>query len=310
MTRTSMDISIIIVNWNTRDLLYRCLQSIFLFTPLNNREANLTGFTQGIDYEVIVVDNFSNDGSVQMLNALTFQHNNLHVMLNQENLGFAKANNQGLSIALGKYVLFMNSDMELVENTPKLLFNFLQDQKDVNTCTCQLQYGSGHRQPNIKRDPTFWSQIWILYKLHHFIKPRFLKKYLAKDFEYSQEQEVRQIMGSFVFTQRDMMKKIGGWSEDYFFWWEDLDLCKRLRQTGEKIMYTPISRVIHYEGQSAAQQMSLAKQKRFNKGMLTYFKKYHNKFSWFMLKLATWDGLILAWLTQILRIKPKSQSKL
>ena len=298
-----MNISIIIVNWNVKSLLHQCLKSIFLFV-------------KDLEYEVIVVDNNSYDGSAEMLNALSYEYKNLHVIINKENVGFSKANNQGLAIAGGEYILFMNPDMELVENTPKILFNYMSsfaeatEDKDVSACTCQLQYSDGHRQPNIKNDPTFLSQVWILYKLHHFIKPRFLKKYLAKDFEYSQEQEVQQIMGSFVFTQRDMMKKIGGWSEDYFFWWEDLDLCKRLRQTGEKIMYTPISRVIHYEGQSAAQQMSLAKQKRFNKGMLTYFKKYHNKFSWFMLKLATWDGLILAWLTQILRIKPKSQSKL
>ncbi|PIR93049.1 hypothetical protein COT99_02865 [Candidatus Falkowbacteria bacterium CG10_big_fil_rev_8_21_14_0_10_43_10] len=292
-----MDLSIIIVNWNVRDLLHRCLKSIFVFA-------------QGLEYEVIVVDNFSVDGSPQMLNALTFSYQNLHIILNQNNAGFARANNQGLALAQGKYVLFMNPDMELVENTPKLLFNYLEENKEAAVCTCQLQYGDGHRQPNIKRDPTFWSQLWILYKLHYFWRPPFLKKYLAKDFDYTREQEVEQIMGAFIFARRDIIKKIGGWSEDYFIWWEDLDLCKRLRKMGEKIMYTPISRVIHYEGRSFAQQMGFTKQRRFNRGLLTYFKKYHNRFNWFLLWGASVDSLILAWIAQLFKIRSKTQSKL
>ncbi|MFH1326331.1 MAG: glycosyltransferase family 2 protein [Candidatus Falkowbacteria bacterium] len=321
-----MNLSIIIVNWNVRDLLHQCLKSIFLFT-------------ENIDYEIIVIDNNSDDGSVQMLNFLTFsvqgaclsgrqgstsggEHDNLQVIFNEENVGFAKANNQGLQKAKGKYVLFMNPDMELVENTPKLLYDYMEsfyassyteatkDKGEVSACTCQLQYGDGHRQPNIKRDPSFLSQLWILYKLHHFWQPWFLKKYLAKDFDYAHEQEVEQIMGAFVFIRRDIMLKIGGWSEDYFIWWEDLDLCKRLRKFGEKIIYTPVSRVIHYEGRSFAQQLSLIKQKRFNRGMLIYFKKHHGSLAWFILKIANWDNLILAWIIQIFRFKGKTQSKI
>ncbi len=297
-----MNISIIIVNWNVKSLLHQCLKSIFLFV-------------KDLEYEVIVVDNNSYDGSAEMLNALSYEYKNLHVIINKENVGFSKANNQGLAIAGGEYILFMNPDMELVENTPKILFNYMSsfaeatEDKDVSACTCQLQYSDGHRQPNIKNDPTFLSQVWILYKLHHFIKPWFLKKYLAKKFDYTRKQEVEQIMGAFVFIRRDIIKRIGGWSEDYYIWWEDLDLCKRLRKMGEKIMYIPDSRVIHYEGKSFSQQMGLVKQKRFNRGLLTYFKKYHSWPAWLMLKLMSYDSLILAWLTQVLRFKGKSQSK-
>ncbi len=293
-----MDLSIIIVNWNVRDLLYQCLKSIFLFT-------------KDLEYEIIVVDNFSTDGSVQMLNTLTLEnHENLQVILNQQNLGFAKANNQGLAQAKGKYVLFMNPDMEFVENTAWILFQYMENFQEIATCTCQLQYSDGYRQPNIKRDPTFLSQLWILYKLHHLVKPWFLKKYLAKNFDYTKRQEVEQVMGAFIFIRRAIIKPIGGWSQDYFIWWEDLDLCKRLRKTGEKIMYLPDSRVIHYEGRSFKQQMSLEKQKRFNRGMLTYFKKYHSWPTWLMLKIISWDSLILAWLSQVAKLKPKTQSKL
>jgi len=292
-----MDLSIIIVNWNVSNLLRQCLKSIFLFV-------------RDIDFEVIVIDNNSYDGSIQMLNSLTFEHNNLQVIFNKENAGFSKANNQGLAMARGKYVLFMNPDMEMVENTPLKLLRYMEDSPTVAACACQLQYGDGHRQPNIKRDPKLLSQIWILYKLHHFLKPWFLKKYLAKDFDYTREQEVEQIMGAFVFIRREIIKKIGGWSEDYFIWWEDLDLCKQLRKMGEKIMYLPDTRVIHYESRSFNQQMSLIKQKRFNRGLLIYFKKYHNWFSCFLLKLVALDSLMLAWLAQLFKVKPKTQSKL
>lgn len=292
-----MDVSIIIPNWNTANLTYNCLKSIFLFT-------------QDLEYEIIAVDNNSGDDSVQILNALTYEHQNLTLIINNKNLGFSKANNQGLAIAKGKYILFMNSDMELIENTPKILSEYLEEHQDVGACACQLQYGDGSRQPNIKRHPSFLSQLWILYKLHHLWQPAFLKKYLAKDFNYAGEAEVEQIMGAFVFIRYDIIKNIGGWSEDYFIWWEDLDLCKRLHELGEKIMYTPISRVVHYEGKSFARQMSLIKQKRFTRGMLTYFKKYHSKAAWIILWLARFDALILAWLAQVFKIKPKTQSRL
>ncbi|MDP3900667.1 MAG: glycosyltransferase family 2 protein [bacterium] len=292
-----MDLSIIIVNWNVESLLYRCLKSIFVFT-------------QGIDFEVIVIDNNSTDGSVQMLNELSFEHRNLRIFFNAKNIGFAKANNQGLRAAQGKYALFMNPDMEVTENTAKKLFQYMEAHPDVGASTCQLQYSDGHRQPNVKRNPTFFSQLWLLYKLHHFWQPKFFRNYLAKDFDYSQEQAVEQIMGAFIFARRELMTQIGGWSEDYFVWWEDLDLCKRLQQINEKIVYLPISRVLHYEGKSFLQQKSLKRQTNFNRSMLTYFRKYHRWPAWLFLKFASFDSYILSAVTQIFKIQPKTQSKL
>ena len=117
-------------------------------------------------------------------------------------------------------------------------------------------------------------------------------------------------MGAFVFGRRDLLRSIGGWSEDYFIWWEDVDLCKRLRQLKETIMYTPRTRVIHYESKSFVQQRSFLRQKRFTKGMLIYFKKYHNKLAWLWLWLASLDSLVLAWIAQLFKFYPKSQAKL
>jgi len=290
-----MDVSIIIVNWNVKNLLQKCLESLFVFI-------------ENLHYEIIVVDNNSSDDSQDMLSTIKAEHKNFQVIFNKENFGFARANNHGLKIASGKYILFMNPDMEIVENTPAILYKFMEKNFTVAACTCQLQYGDGSRQANIKRDPTLWSQIWILYKLHHVFRPRFLKNYLAKDFDYTRTQTVEQIMGALVFIKADVIKKIGGWPQEYFIWWEDVDLCTSLRKMGEKIMYTPDSRVIHYESKSFAQKMSLGKQKMFNQSMLIYFKKYHGKFAFIILKIINLDSLCLAWLAQIFKFKPKSQA--
>lgn len=292
-----MDISIIIVNWNVKDLLQRFLQSIFLHT-------------RDVQAEIIVVDNASTDGSQAMLREFAANYENLQVIMNDTNAGFSQANNQGAARATGKYLLFMNPDMELIENTPLLMYEYLETHPSVAAATGRLWYGEGGAQPNVKRDPTFWSQVWLLYKLHHLWQPPFFKRYLAKDFDYTREAAVEQVMGAFICIRRAVMEALGGWSEDYFIWWEDVDLCTRLRLTGETINYAPVTRVIHYEGKSFAQQLSLAKQKRFNRGMLTYFKKYHSRTAWLFLKLMSWDSLVLAWLAQLFKVRGKTQSRL
>ena len=289
-----MDLSIIIVNWNVRDLLKRLLESIF-------------NYTQGIEFEVIVVDNNSGDGSIEMVRENFPQ---VKIIANQENLGFAKANNQGLKIALGKFVLFMNPDMELKENSFKKLADFMEQNPGIGISTCQLTYPDGKVQPIIKNNPTFCSQLLIILKLHHFFMPECLKKYLAKDFDYLKQSEVKQIMGAFVFARKEVMEKLKGWCEDYFAWWEDIDLCYSAQKADIKIFYIPITKVIHHEGKSFEQELSYKKQKRFNRGMMIYFRKYKPFWQYLVICALNPISLLLALISQILKIKPKSQSKI
>ncbi|MCX6740029.1 MAG: glycosyltransferase family 2 protein [Candidatus Parcubacteria bacterium] len=289
-----MQLSIIIVSWNVKDLLRKNLQSIFKLT-------------QGLDFEVFVVDNASKDGSVQMV-ASEFPKVNL--IASNQNLGFAKANNLALEQAQGKYILFMNPDMELVENSFKVLVDWLEASPKVEMATCQLIYPDGLRQNNIKNNPGLCDQILILLKLHHFWQPSCLKKYLAKDFDYTKEQEVKQIMGAFVLVKNEVIKDLGGWDEDYYLWWEDLDLCKRAQDKGYQIWYMPQTKLIHHEAKSFAQQMSLEKQKRFNRGMAIYFRKHFGLLSCLVVMLLSYISLGLAWVSQVFKIRPKSQSKI
>ncbi len=292
-----INLSVVIVNWNVKDLIQKCLESIFYYT-------------QELNFEVIVVDNNSYDGSVQFLKKIKKRYQNLKVIFNDSNRGFSVANNQGLKIAKGKYVIFLNPDTELEENSFKKLYIFMEKNSNVGACTCRLLYGDRTLQPNVKRDPCFFSQLLILLKLHHFFKFKSLKKYLAKDFDYLSLKEVEQIMGAFIFTRKDLMERLGGWSEDYFIWWEDVDLCFRIRKSGYKIIYYPFTKIIHWEGKSFSQQQSLQKQKKFNQGMLIYWKKYHPYWQSIILMLIFPISILLAGAVQLFGIKPKTQSQI
>ncbi|MBT5502707.1 glycosyltransferase family 2 protein [Candidatus Falkowbacteria bacterium] len=296
-----MHLSIITVSWNVRDLLSRLLDSIFQFTD-------------DIEYEVIVVDNDSKDGTVESLHKYYkpwIKSGKLKIIDNKHNAGFGKANNQGLKMSQGKYVLFMNPDMELLENSFQKLHSFMKKTPNVGICTCRLLYGDKTTQPNIKINPDLCSQILILLKLHHFLGfLPCLKKYLQKDFDYTQKSYVKQIMGAFVFTRQEIMAKMEGWDEDYWIWWEDLQLCKDVQELGHDLVYLPITEVVHYEGKSFAQTFGLKKQKRFNKGMLTYFRKNHSMWSYVILLLLQPLSYILTFITQMFRIKPRPQSKI
>ncbi|OGY42410.1 MAG: hypothetical protein A2Y82_04685 [Candidatus Buchananbacteria bacterium RBG_13_36_9] len=289
-----MELSIIIVSWNVKHLLHKCLLSIY-------------EKTQDLDFEVFVVDNASKDNSAAMV-ATEFPQVNL--IASNVNLGFAKANNLAFAQTRGKYVLFMNPDMELAENSFPQLIELMENDDKIALATCRLIYPDWSLQRNIKNNPGLCDQVLILLKLHHYLQPKCLKKYLAKDFDYNKEQEVKQIMGAFVFSRGEIIKEINGWDEDYFIWWEDLDLCKRIQDLGYKIAYTPKTKIIHYEAKSFEQQRSLEKQKRFNRGMALYFLKHKGVLSYIVVKLLSNIGLVLAWLTQILNIKPKTQAQI
>lgn len=148
-----MDLSVIIVSWNTRELLKKLLQSVFKYTD-------------GIDFEIFVVDNASCDGSAEMVRN---EFPGVHLIDNGQNLGFAKANNLALKRTVGKYVLFMNPDMEIRENVFKKMFDFMELRPETAISTCRLIYPDGSTQPNIKRHPTFISQAMILLKIHQFM---------------------------------------------------------------------------------------------------------------------------------------------
>jgi len=295
-----MDLSIIIVSWNVKELLSRLLDSIFQYT-------------EGISYEIIVIDNDSRDGTIDFLKTQyreQISSQQLKLIENKFNAGFAKANNQGLKIASGEFIAFMNPDMELLENSFEKTMLAIKQSPNVGVVTARLLYADKSLQPNLKSFPTLASQILVLLKLHHFFfwLP-VLRKYFLKNINYAEYNYVDQVMGAFIFTRKEIIEKIGGWDEDYWLWWEDVELCRRIKDLNYDILYIPTTEIIHYEGKSFEQTSGLRKQLRFNRGLLTYFEKHHSKFSVIILHIFLPISLFLSILTKLFHIRPRPQSR-
>ncbi len=289
----NVDITLSIVNWNGGEEIFAFLESIFLFT-------------KNISFEVIVVDNNSTDDSLEKIKNNFPQ---VKIVEQKYNSGYARAHNKGWKEGSGRYIAFLNLDMELCENSFEKLVHFLEARQDVIAVGPTLIYPNGMLQPNVKRNPTLLSQITILLKLHFWLKS-FVNFYLWRDFDYTKEQEVPQLMGACIVARRDILEKIGGWGEEYFpILWEDIDFCKKIQLHRGIIIYSPITKIIHHESTSFLRLQSFAKQKRFNHGMLTYFKKYHTPFEYGILKILHPISLILAWGVQVVGFKPRSQAK-
>jgi len=298
-----MDLSIIIVSWNVKDLLKKCLKLIFKF------QGNLK-------IEVIVIDNASSDSTSEMIKNDFPQ---VKLISNDKNLGFAAANNQGIKQATGEYILFLNPDTEILADTLQFSIDVFKKHKDTGAVGCQIlnpdpstpqstseQASSGQAlQPSVRRFPTFWSQLLILYKIHHlFPNLKTFKHYLASDFDYSKESTVEQIMGAFILTKKEIIDKVGNFDENFYLWFEEVDWCQRLKDFDYKVYYTPKAIIIHYGAQSFNQLLTVKKQKIFNKSMRHYFKKHHGFWPWFILVTAHFDSLFLAWIVQLFKKRP------
>lgn len=180
-----MDLSIIILNWKVRDLLHKCLTSIFKYTS-------------GLTFEVYVVDNDSGDGSVEMVRQ---EFPTVKLIVNDKNLGFAAGNNQALRQAGGDWLLLLNPDTELFNNALAEMVNVMKDRPGVAVLGPKLLNSDRSIQASVRRFPSLNSQIIIMLKLHHLLAwlPA-LKHYLAADFDYNREQSVDQVMGAAFFA--------------------------------------------------------------------------------------------------------------
>jgi GT2 family glycosyltransferase len=258
-----MQISIIIVSWNTRDLLKKCLQTIY-------------EHARGISFEIFVIDNGSRDGTVEMIQN---EFKEVRCMVNTVNMGFAAANNQGILSASGRYILLLNPDTELIDNALQKMIDFMENKSSCGIAGCHLLNPDKGHQDSVRRFPGFLDQTFILLKLHH-IFPHFkpFDDYREKGFDYSKARIVDQVMGAFFMVRREVFEKIGLLDEKSFFnWFEEVDFCKRAYEAGFEVWYTPHAEIIHHYGQSFKQIMPIAKQKMWNKSLSMYFRKHHPK---------------------------------
>src|SRR6056297_329261 len=264
-----MDLSIIIVSWNSRDKLKQNLEYIF-------------AAEDGLAKEIWVVDNNSGDGTAEMVNK-NFEQVNL--IVNSENLGFAKANNQATKRSQGRYILLLNPDMKVYPDTFKNMVAWMDKHPEAGVSGCHLVNEEGETVPHVRRFPRWTDQLATILKIPH-IFPGVLNKYLQKDFDYNKEIEVDSIRGSFFMIRREAWRDIGDLDEDFFIWFEEVDYCQRAWRSGWKVMYTPAAQCVDYVGRSFYLLKTRTTQKYFRDSMLKYFRKWHSSWQYWLLRLA------------------------
>jgi len=253
-----MKISVIIVSWNTKELLKKCLDS-------------LVKYGEEFDLEIFVIDNASSDGTTWMMKN---DFPEINFIPNKDNAGFAKANNQGIKRATGDYVLLLNPDTEIFADTLAHSISFMEENKDCGVMGCKMVYKNGSLQPSVRRFPKLWPILFMFLKLPKiFPHLRSIENYLATDFDYEKTQDADQVMGAYMFIRPAVFDKIGLLDEDFFIWFEEVDFCRRTWKAGYKVMYFPGAKIIHHGGQSFAQQKMVKNQWNFFKSAWKYFRK-------------------------------------
>lgn len=284
-----IDLSIIIVSWNVRNLLRTCLTSLFLQM-------------RDMRFEVIVVDNASADGSADMVAKEFPQAILIH---NQRNRGFGAANNQALAQARGKYIVFLNDDTEIHGNIFYSLISQYQDfvthGRKVGLIGCQLRNPDGSIQPSVRAFPTLFDQTVILLKLHHILSG-LISGYTQKKFDFKREQTVDQVMGACMFTTRAVINHVGKFDEEFFAWFEEVDLQRRMRQAGYEVVYTPSVHCTHVKGASFTQLRKPKAQRMFNRSMRYYFRKHHSLAAYVWISLVQPISIILSYAVQMVRV--------
>jgi GT2 family glycosyltransferase len=269
-----LDISIIIVSWNVRELLRGCLKAVNSEqSTVNSRQSDTVHCS--LSTELLVVDNASRDSTVEMVRA---EFPSAHVIANSANLGFTRANNQALAIAQGRYLFLLNPDTELKPGALQTLYEFAEQNPRAGIIGPQLFYGDGSHQSSRRRFPTLATAFLESTILQEwFPRNRVLTDYYLRDTRDDAIQPVDWINGAAMFVRRDVYDQIGGLDERFFMYSEELDWCYRAKRAGWEIVYLPTAQVIHYEGKSSAQAVA-ARDIHFNTSKIYFFRKTRGMF--------------------------------
>jgi N-acetylglucosaminyl-diphospho-decaprenol L-rhamnosyltransferase len=265
-TRIMTYVSIILVNYNGLNFLNECLTSIEQF--VNN-----------VNSEVIVVDNFSADGSAK---SIKDNFSSIILICSDSNLGFSKANNLAVKHSHGEHLLFLNTDTILTENTPQILSDYLIQAKDVGMVSPRIIFRDGSYQLSCGKLPNLATEFLdkIRYgldrKWHHIFGNLYNK-------QYSSIQEVGWLTGACLMIRRDVFEQIGGFDESFFMYFEDKDICKRVREAGWKVVYYPKTSLIHLLGGSS-EGVKKSVNTYYRDSQLYYYQKHLGKFQTAILK--------------------------
>ena len=277
------DLSVLILNYNVRDFLEQLLWSVK--TAL-----------KGIDTEIIVIDNASVDGSVQMLKE---KFPEVKSISNYQNVGFSRGFNTALESAVGKYVVLLNPDIVVQEDTFSEMIKFLDANPDVGMATCKVLNADGSLQLSCRRSfpsPTVaFGRMTGLSKA--FPNSRIFGKYNMTYISENETHEVDAISGAFMFLRRDILEEVGPLDEQFYMYGEDLDWCHRIKGAGWKIYYVPSTQIIHYKGQST-RRSGFDDIQTFYESMQLFVQKHfsgrYSRLTLFLLKMAIRARLLIS----------------
>lgn len=253
------DLSIIIVNYNTREILRRCLRSI-------------RGRDHGVAIQVVVVDNASRDNSTAMVRK---EFPEITLLVNEQNLGFSAGNNRGIPYCSGEFILLLNSDTLVLPGTLERMVAFARENHDAGILGCKLIRPNGELDWACRRGfPTPMVALFKLLGFHRvFPRSRLFGRYNMTYLDPHRTYEVDSVVGAFMMIRRTVLDTVKGLDEDFFMYGEDLDLCFRAKEAGYRVFYVGQNQVIHIKGASSRKE-SFRMNYHFHRAMILFHRKH------------------------------------
>jgi hypothetical protein len=259
-----MDLSILIVNYKNKAKTISCIESI--------KQADLTGLT----YEIIMVDNNSADGTIE---ELKLKYPEVKCLASQHNRGMGGGNNLAARGAIGEYLMILNNDTLVKTDSIKKLINYYKSRQDIGLLGPKLQYPDGRLQNTCLRFPGILTPFYRRTFLGKFAK-RHLDRFIYADYDHQTVKEVDWVQGSAMLIKHSLFEELAGFDELFFMYFEDIDLCRRIWQSGLKVIYYPESVIIHDHTRASANDR-------------WYLAPFTNRLS--QIHLASWIKYFIKW---------------
>ncbi|MCS6821248.1 MAG: glycosyltransferase family 2 protein [Microscillaceae bacterium] len=281
MPNPKVDVSIIIINYNTYELTSKCIASVL-------------AHTKDVNYEIILIDNASQECDAQLF--LT-QFPSIRLIKSPQNVGFSKGNNLGIAVAQGEYILLLNSDTELIENSIKICIERMQAEEKIGVLSCSLIYPNGEYQSIANRFPSIQLELIELLRINKLLSAsQRSHQLMGRYIQHHRESYVDWVWGAFFLTKRRIIEQFpeNKLPDDFFMYFEDVEWCYLIRKMGYKVLYYPKTKIIHHLSASTASlpDSYFAKLEKIATNEATFFKR--QKGTWYV-KLLYWLRSLKYW---------------
>lgn len=280
-------IGIVIITYNDKvSVLTQCLNS------LQNSVFQ--------DFQVLIVDNSAND----KIKDLTSEFHGFDYVAMPSNLGFAQAVNYAFNAMQDiEYYLILNGDVYFDDNVLGDLYKKLDNNHNIGIAGIRMHYPNGDLQSSVRKFPTFTDQFMIMTKLHHLMRSKIMGDYLMSDFDLYSSNQVDSVMGAFMAIRGDVVSRIGGFDDNYFLWYEEVDYCKMAKEAGFEIWHLGDVQVYHHKGSTFANCYTWQKQKWMRSSLRRYTYKWFSRVEYVIWLLLQPLFYIIALMTSIIKKK-------